>query len=137
MMYGTCLKVCGLITHYSIYIRNCKLLPQLLEWQVLKRRRHVWPKLKNVVLFGNGSKALQILCIGLLQLLLMGMTSSGDGSPLWITFATSTMIATMTFWTRMKRDEKMDYFRFTNLVTLYIDTRIFQYLFLYREQSKC
>ena len=30
------------------------------------------------------------------QLLLMGMTSSGDGSPVWITFATSTMIATMT-----------------------------------------
>ena len=109
MMYGTCLKVCGLITHYSIYIivNYC----QLLEWQVLKRRRHIWPKLKSVVLLGNGSKALQIICIGLLQLLLMGMTSSGDGSPLWITFATSTMIATMTLWTRIKRDEKNGLFQ--------------------------
>ena len=42
-------------------------------WQVLRRRRPVWPKPKNVVLLETGSKALRIICIGLLQLLQMGI----------------------------------------------------------------
>ena len=95
-------------------------------WQVLRRRRPVWPKPKNVVLLETGSKALRIICIGLLQLLQMGMTLSRDGGLLWITFATSTMIVIMTLWTCKKRGEKNGLFQVYTLSS-YLYTTIFQY----------
>ena len=95
-------------------------------WQVLRRRRPVWPKPKNVVLLETGSKALRIICIGLLQLLQMGMTLSRDESFLWIIFATSTMIAIMTLWTCKKRGENNGLFQ-VHTLSSYLYTIIFQY----------